>query len=147
MHTISAIHKYLSKISGPLVDRIDLHIQVAPVEYSHLTDEQKAESSAKIKERVDRARKIQLERYKDIGIYNNANLDSQHLNTFCKLGDTEKAMMEMAFTRLGLSARAYSRIVKVSRTIADLAGSEDILIEHIAEAIQYRSLDRQYLTG
>ncbi len=140
------IQRYLSKISGPLLDRIDLHIQVAPVEYSHLTDEYKAESSADIKKRVDAARKIQLERYKDIGIYNNANLDSQHLNTYCSLGDDEKAMMELAFSRLGLSARAYGRIIKVSRTIADLEGSENITVSHIAEAIQFRSLDRKYLT-
>ncbi len=141
------IHKYLSKISGPLVDRIDLHIQVSPVEYSHLTEETKTESSAEIKKRVNRARQIQLERYRDIGIYNNANLDSKYLNEFCKLGETEKSIMELAFTRLSLSARAYSRIIKVARTIADLAGEENISAEHILEAVQYRSLDKKYLIG
>ncbi len=141
------IHRYLGKISGPLIDRIDLHIQVAPVEYSQLTDERREESSAKIRERVNRARKMQLERYKNIGIFNNANLDSQNLNEFCHLGDTEKAMLELAFNRLGLSARAYGRIIKVARTIADLAGEENINVNHIAEAVQYRSLDRKYLGG
>ncbi|MBQ9097512.1 MAG: YifB family Mg chelatase-like AAA ATPase [Clostridia bacterium] len=141
--TTAQIHKYTSKISGPILDRIDLHIFVEPVEYSQLTSNEKAESSAEIKKRVNKARKIQVERYKELGIYSNASLDSQDLNTYCKLDDTAKKILESAFTKLGLSARAYTRIVKVARTIADLAGEENISFEHISEAIQFRTLDRQ----
>ncbi|MBR2472000.1 MAG: magnesium chelatase, partial [Clostridia bacterium] len=119
------------------------HIFVEPVEYSQLTSSEKAESSAEIKKRVNRARKIQVDRYKELGIYSNASLDSQDLNTYCPLDDTATKMLESAFTKLGLSARAYTRIVKVARTIADLAGEENISFEHVAEAIQFRSLDRQ----
>lgn len=139
------IQKYMSKISGPLMDRIDLHIKVAPVNYSELTGTEKAESSAEIKKRVDTARKRQLDRYKNIGIFNNANLDAKYLNEFCSLDEKAGAFLETAFTRLGLSARAYTRIVRMARTIADLNGEDNIRYEHIAEAVHYRSLDRTYL--
>ena len=129
------------------MDRIDLHIKVAPVKYDELTGTEKAESSASIKERVDRARKIQLERYKDIGIYNNANLDARYLKEFCPLDELANTFLENAFERLGLSARAYTRIVRMARTIADLAGEENINYRHIAEAVQYRSLDRNFTDG
>jgi len=138
------IHRYLSKISGPLLDRVDLHIHVQPVAYSDLACKAESETSESIKKRVNNARKMQLERYKDIGIYSNANLSSKHLEIYCKLGSTEQAILEAAFKRLGLSARAYSRIIKVARTIADLAGEENINYTHIAEAVQYRSLDRKF---
>ena len=138
------IHRYLGKISGPLLDRVDLHIHVQPVEYAKLAGEEKAESSAQIRERVNRAREIQRERYQELGIFCNANLSAQHLNTFCPLGQAENSVLEAAFQRLGLSARAYGRIVKVARTIADLAGEENISYLHIAEAVQYRSLDRKF---
>ena len=107
----------------------------------------RAESSASIKERVDRARKIQLERYKDIGIYNNANLDARYLKEFCPLDELANTFLENAFERLGLSARAYTRIVRMARTIADLAGEENINYRHIAEAVQSRSLDRNFTDG
>ena len=142
--TPANIHKYLGKISGPLLDRIDLHIDVPPVEYEHLTSASKEESSAQIRKRVNRARKIQVERYKDYNIYANAQLTAPLLDKFCKLGEKENATLKAAFEKMGLTARAYSRIVKVSRTIADLDGSEDIQLRHIAEALQYRTLDRKY---
>lgn len=142
--SITQVQKYLSRISGPLLDRIDMHIEVPPVGYSSLSGQEKPESSAKIRERVNKARKIQLERYKQIGVYSNSQLKATHLSRFCALGEDEKALIKAAFDKLGLSARAYSRIIKVSRTIADLSGSENIKAEHLAEAIGYRSLDRKY---
>lgn len=139
------IHNYRHKISGPLLDRIDIHIEVANVKYDKLSSLKRGESSASIKERVNRARKIQLERYKDYkNIYSNAQLTSPMLDKFCRLGEEENNLLKMAFDRLSLSARAHSRILKVARTIADLEGSENIKSSHIAEAIQYRSLDRKY---
>ncbi|MFA7636758.1 MAG: YifB family Mg chelatase-like AAA ATPase [Monoglobales bacterium] len=140
--SIQQIHRYLSKISGPLLDRIDLQLNVQPVKYEHLTDERPAESSAQIRMRVNSARNRQLERYKNEGIYCNADLSSEQLSRFCPLGETEKTILEAAYKKFGLSARAYTRIVKVARTIADLAGEEDINYTHIAEAINYRSLDK-----
>lgn len=137
----------MSKISGPLMDRIDLHIKVAPVNYNELTGEEKAESSAEIKKRVDEARKIQIERYKNIGIFNNANLDARYLKEFCPLDAKTNAFLETAFTKLGLSARAYTRIVRMARTIADLKGEKNISCAHIAEAVCYRSLDRNFFNG
>ncbi len=142
--TPAQIHKYLGKISGPMLDRIDLHIDVAPVEYTSLTSTKKEESSAEIRKRVNRARQIQNERYKDYGIYSNSQLTSALMEKFCPLGDAEKNILKAAFEKMGLTARAYSRIVKVSRTIADLDGAENITVNHIAEALQYRSLDRKY---
>lgn len=143
--TQTQISNYLGKVSGPLLDRIDLHIEVAPVKYKDLEDATPQESSADIKKRVDAARKIQIERYKDFdNIYSNSQLTPAMINTFCRLGESEREIIKGAFDRLGLSARAYNRILKVSRTIADLDGSEDIKANHIAEAIQLRSLDRKF---
>ena len=138
------LNQYRSKISGPLLDRIDIQVAVSEVEYNKLNSAQKAESSKVIKERVNRARSIQLERYKNYGIYSNSQLTAGMLEEFCRLGKAESDVLKMAFDRLGLSARAYSRILKVARTIADLEGERDISAAHVAEATQYRSLDRNY---
>ena len=139
-----AITRYIGKISGPLLDRIDLHIEVKPVEYSKISSNLKRETSEEIRKRVNKARKIQLERYKEYKIYSNSNLTPRLIEKFCGLDDESKLLLKMAFEKLGLTGRAYGRILKVSRTIADLEGVEKITKEHIAEAIQYRSLDRKY---
>lgn len=138
------INQYRSKISGPLLDRIDIQVEVPNVEYDDLSSTEKGETSSDVKKRVNRAREVQLERYKDMNIYSNSQLDAGMLQRHCPLGDEENAILRAAFDNLGLSARAHGRILKVARTIADLAGSENIKAEHIAEAIQYRSLDRKY---
>lgn len=140
--TRTQLNRYRSKISGPLLDRIDIQVQVSELEYSELNNTKKAESSAEIKKRVDRARYIQTERYKEFGIYSNSQLTAGMLEEFCRLGEQQNKVLKMAFDRLGMSARAYSRILKVARTIADLEGAEDISVAHIAEATQYRNLDR-----
>lgn len=142
--TPQSISRYMGKISGPLLDRIDIHMEVKPVKYKKLSDDIKQETSEKIRERVNNARKIQVERYKDLGIFSNASLTPKLIEKYCVLGDEEKAILEKAFKNLGLSARAYGKILKVARTIADLENSESICCKHIAEAIQYRSLDRKY---
>ena len=142
--TENQIAKYRSKISGPLLDRIDIQVEVENVNYDDLSSTQKSEHSRDIKKRVNAARKIQLERYKNHHIYSNAQLDAGLLQEFCKLGDTENKILKAAFDNLGLSARAHSRILKVARTIADLEQSENITATHLAEAIQYRSLDRKF---
>ena len=140
------IKNYISRISGPVLDRIDIHIEVQSVNYSYLENENIiTESSAEIRKRVNKARKLQLSRYRDYGIYSNSELTPKLLDEFCKLNLPIKRILKSAFENLGLSARAYSRILKVARTIADLDGSEDILLPHISEAIQYRSLDRKFL--
>ena len=139
------IAKYMSKISGPLLDRIDIHIDVSPVKYDKLNSDIKSESSADIKKRVDEVRLLQQERYKEYKIFSNSELTPTMLEEFCKLDSISKRIMEKAFEKLGLSARAYGRILKVSRTIADLAKSKDIKSEHVSEAIQYRTLDRKYM--
>lgn len=139
------IAKYMSKISGPLLDRIDIHIEVSPVKYDKLDSNIKSESSIEIKKRVDEARRLQQERYKDYKIFSNSELTPALLDEFCTLDKESKLIMEKAFSKLGLSARAYGRILKVSRTIADLENSKDIKAEHISEAIQYRALDRKYI--
>lgn len=138
------IHKYRSRISGPLLDRIDMHIEISPVNYNDLSSSERGESSAEIKKRVDRTRKIQTQRYKEHGIYSNSQLRAGLLEEFCHIGDEENKLLKTAFDNLGLSARAHSRILKVARTIADLEQSEEIKAAHIAEAIQYRSLDRKF---
>ena len=139
-----AIAKYMGKISGPLLDRIDIQIEVSPVKYDKLQNDEKIESSQEIKERVNKARKIQIERYKDYGIFSNSELNPKLIEKYCKLGEKEKKILQDAFEKLGLSARAHGRILKVARTIADLDEKETIETKHIAEAIQYRSLDRKY---
>lgn len=139
-----SIQKYMGKISGPLLDRIDIQIEVTPVKYQKLEAEEKIESSEQIKERVNKARKIQQERYKQNGIYSNAELTPKLVNKYCKLDNESKLILQTAFEKLGLSARAHGRILKVARTIADLEGQENINVNHIAEAIQYRSLDKKY---
>ncbi len=139
-----SVGKYLSKISGPLLDRIDLHVEVTPVNFDQLSSTRKSEPSAQIRERVITARDIQTERFKDNpGIYCNAMMSSEMVRQVCVLSEAGKMLLKTAMNKLQLSARAYDRILRVSRTIADLAGSEEIKIEHLAEAIQYRSLDRE----
>lgn len=143
-----AVQKYLNKVSGPLLDRIDLHVEVTPVSFSELSSQQKGEASFIIRERVIKAREIQAERYKEhSGIYANAQMSSKQLREICVIGSVGENLLKKAMEKLNLSARAYDRILKVSRTIADLAGSEDIKPEHLAEAIQYRSLDREGWAG
>lgn len=139
------IKNYIGKISGPLMDRIDLHIEVKPVKFNDLSNESKSESSSSIKERINKARKVQLKRYAKEGIYFNSQLKPKHMNKYCKIGQKEKALLESAFEKYNMSARAYNRILKVARTIADLDDSESIKIDHIAEAIQHRTLDKKYM--
>ncbi len=138
------VQKYLSRISGPLLDRIDLHVEVTPVAFSELSSSQQFENSEAIRSRVIAAREIQTERYKqNEGVYANAQMSSKMLKEICVISNAGQNLLKTAMQRLNLSARAYDRILKVSRTIADLAGKPDILPEHLAEAIQYRSLDRE----
>ncbi|MEE6187824.1 YifB family Mg chelatase-like AAA ATPase [Niabella digestorum] len=143
-----AVQKYLNKISGPLLDRIDLHVEVTPVPFSELSTFRKDESSAMIRERVINARAVQSERYKAFpGIYANAQMTSKMLREICAIDNVGQMLLKSAMEKLNLSARAYDRILKVSRTIADLEGSEKIKPEHLAEAIQFRSLDRENWAG
>lgn len=139
-----AITKYMGKISGPLLDRIDICVEVSPVKYEKLDNDEKIESSEDIKTRVNKARQIQLERYKNVGIYSNSELTPSLIEEHCKLDEKGKKILENAFNKLKLSARAYGRILKVARTIADLSETENIEVKHIAEAIQYRALDKKY---
>jgi magnesium chelatase family protein len=142
------VQRYLSRISGPLLDRIDLHVEVVPVSFDEMTAKRKNESSAEIRERVVQARARQTERFAPYpNIYCNAMMPSNLVKEICQVGEDGRALLKNAMERLGLSARAYDRILKVSRTIADLAGSEAIKTEHLAEAIQYRSLDREGWAG
>ena len=138
------IQRYLSRISGPLLDRIDLHIQVPAVKYKELAEEEKSEESAAIRDRILEARGHQFRRLEPFGIFCNAQMTPRTLRRFCKLDGESEKLMENAITRLGLSARAYDRILRVSRTIADLEAGEKIQPKHVAEAIQYRTLDRTY---
>jgi magnesium chelatase family protein len=139
-----AVMKYLNKISGPLLDRIDLHVEVTPVAFSQLTSTQISEKSSEIRNRVIEARKIQATRFIDNpGVYSNAQMSSKELKKICQLDDASQTLLKKAMERLNLSARAYDRILKVARTIADLASSETITTEHIAEAIHFRNLDRE----
>ncbi|SOE22114.1 magnesium chelatase family protein [Spirosomataceae bacterium TFI 002] len=143
-----AVEKYLNRVSGPLLDRIDLHVEVTPVSFDQIASTRKNESSEEIRERVVAARQIQIERFKEVPeIHSNAMMPAEMVKNVCQINDAGKTLLKTAMERLGLSARAYDRILKVSRTIADLAGSEEIKIEHLAEAIQYRSLDRDNWAG
>ncbi|MBS4016344.1 MAG: YifB family Mg chelatase-like AAA ATPase [Candidatus Latescibacteria bacterium] len=144
--TIHMIKKYRAKISGPLLDRIDVHIEVPSIKYESLAKKEPGESSEKIRARVNKAREIQLERFKDLKkkkpIYNNSQMESREIRKFCEIDATSESLLKTAIDRFGLSARAYDRILKVARTIADLEGSLNIKPAHISEAIQYRSFDR-----
>jgi len=141
--TSGAIQRYMSRISGPLLDRIDIHINVPSVKFKEISSDACGEKSDIIRERVNTARKMQLERFKnEENIYCNAHMQSKDISNYCRLGEKSKSLLNLAITRQGLSARAYDRILKVGRTIADLEGCEDIDTTHIAESIHYRSLDR-----
>ena len=142
-----AVTRYLSKVSGPLLDRIEIQIEVPPVEFSDLTSQIQEECSADIKKRVNKARYVQQERYKGTGVKCNSGITPAMLNKCCPMDDKAQQLLGKAFDKMGLSARAYDRILKVSRTIADLDQSEVIKSIHIAEAVQYRSLDRKYWTA
>ncbi|MBU1054782.1 MAG: YifB family Mg chelatase-like AAA ATPase [Proteobacteria bacterium] len=139
------IHRYRSKISGPLMDRIDIHVEVPAVAYRDLMTDSVSEYSKDIKKRVSKARLVQAERFARTKIYCNAQMNSRHIKKYCKIDDAACALIESAIDKLGLSARAFNRILKISRTIADLAGDDDIKVDHVSEAIQYRNLDRAKL--
>ena len=142
------MQRYLSKISGPLLDRIDIHIEVTPVPFDKLSDDRKAEPSIDIRKRVTEARERQTERFKESEtVHYNAQMHVKQIRTYCKLDEASKTLLKTAMERLNLSARAYDRILKVSRTIADLEGAQDINGSHLSEAIQYRSLDREGWLG
>jgi len=141
--TPGMITRYRSRVSGPLLDRIDIHIDVPAVPYKELSNEYSGEKSDAIRKRVIEAREIQLSRFKEDKIYANGQMKTRHIKKYCKLSEDAHSLLDTAMQRLGLSARAYSRILKVSRTIADLDNSENIKGHHIAEAIQYRTLDRR----
>ncbi len=138
------IQRYLARISGPLLDRIDLHIRVPAVKYKELAQDETAEPSTALRDRIVSARQVQFRRLEPFGIFCNSQMTPRTLRRFCKLDAECEKQMENAINRLGLSARAYDRILRVSRTIADLAGEEKIQARDVAEAIQYRSLDRTY---
>lgn len=138
------VKTYLSKVSGPLLDRFDIHVEVAPVEFSDLSSQQKEESSAEIRERVQRARDVQTKRFKGTDITCNARITSDIIREVCPMTDKAQKLLEGVFNKLGLSARAYDRILKVARTCADMEGSEVLTDNHIAQAVQFRSLDRKY---
>lgn len=139
----SAVHRYLSRISGPLLDRIDIHIEVTPVPLAEMMSERQEESSEVVRQRVMRARQIQSERFRGVGIHTNSMMNSKMLREYCPLDERSRLLLERAMAQLNLSARAHDRIIKVARTIADLAGEENIGVRHISEAITYRSLDRE----
>jgi magnesium chelatase family protein len=139
------IHQYRSRISGPLLDRIDIHIDVPAVKYRELAERSEAESSREIAGRVERAREIQLERFRGTRVHSNSQMSPRQIRKFCDPDAAGHRLLELVTERLGFSARAYTRILKVARTIADLEGAESIREQHLAEAIQYRSLDRKAL--
>ena len=137
------IQRYRSRLSGPLLDRIDLHVEVPRVPHKDLTDVRPAETSATIRARVNRARSIQRERLAPFGLHTNSQMQARHIRRFCQLDGRGEALLEQVTDRLGLSARSFTRILKLARTIADLAGAEQIDTSHLSEAIQYRGLDRK----
>ena len=139
-----AIRRYLHRISGPLLDRFDIHVEVPPVRFDELRSEESAEPSAEIKKRVDAAREIQRERFKNSKTLSNSRIDAARLREFCRIDKEAEGVLRNAFEKLGMTARAYDRVLKVSRTIADLEQSEVIRAIHVLEAVQYRSLDRKY---
>lgn len=142
------MQKYLSKISGPLLDRIDLHVEVTPVNFNELTSAFETEKSSTIRERVIKARHVQDARFRDSNnLHYNAQMTPNMVRGICKISAAGQSLIKAAMEKLGLSARAYDRILKVSRTIADLEGSKEIKLEHLAEAIHYRSLDRDNWSG
>ncbi|MFM7078193.1 MAG: YifB family Mg chelatase-like AAA ATPase [Bacteroidota bacterium] len=142
------VQRYLNRISGPLLDRIDLHVEVTPVSFSELSKERYSEPSNSVRKRVQTAREVQAERFKNnLGVYANAQMGSRQLREVCKLSSECAGLLRTAVDKIGLSARAYDRILKVARTIADLEGCENIQAEHVAEAIQYRTLDRENWSG
>ncbi|MDR3294107.1 MAG: YifB family Mg chelatase-like AAA ATPase [Clostridiales bacterium] len=139
-----AIHRYLNKLSGPLLDRIDLHVEVDGIAFEEMYDGKRAEASASIKARVERVREIQRERFRYEPMYTNSSMGNSQLDKYCKLDEGSTRLLEAAFKKLNLTARAVTRILKVARTIADMEGIANIKSEHVAEAVQYRSLDRKY---
>lgn len=142
--SVDQINRYRNRFSGPLLDRIDIQLEVPQISYTDLSIQRPSESSKKIKSRVNRARNIQLERYKNEGIYCNSQLNSILIQKYCTLDTDSQNLLKDAFEKLHLSARAHDRILKLARTIADLSESKNIEINHLAEAIQYRLLDRKY---
>lgn len=142
--TEAAKKRYMDKISGPVLDRIDIHIEVSPVEYSQLSSKEKSESSADIKKRVNKARDIQRKRFRGTGISCNAKMTARMTRDYCVLSADADALLKISFEKLGLSARAYDKILRIARTVADLENSRNIEVGHVAEALQYRSLDRKY---
>lgn len=137
------IQKYRNRLSGPLLDRIDLQIEVPRITYQEFSETSEPESSTTIRARVEAARNIQLERLKSFGLHSNSAMAARHIRKFCQIDEQGHNLLEMVTVRLDLSARSHSRILKVARTIADLAGEENIRQQHLAEAIQYRGLDRR----
>ena len=142
--TPSQIQRYLSKISGPLLDRIDLHLEVPSLPSTDLLTNTQSETSRTIKERIMKARALQHKRFADTSIIDNSQMNHRQIKQFCALHEEGKKLLKIAIDELGLSARAYNKVLKVARTIADLTGAEEIQTEHLAEAIQYRSLDRSW---
>jgi magnesium chelatase family protein len=142
------MQRYLGKISGPLLDRIDIHIEVTPVPFEKLSEDRKGEGSVAIRKRVTAAREIQTQRFEELeNVHYNAQMNSKQIRKYCRLDDTSKQLLKTAMERLNLSARAYDRILKVARTIADLDNVRDVGGDHISEAIQSRSLDRERWLG
>ncbi|MBT8325590.1 MAG: ATP-binding protein, partial [Winogradskyella sp.] len=142
------MQRYLSKISGPLLDRIDIHIEVTPVPFEKLSDDRRGETSVDIRKRVTSARELQTQRFNDLeNVHYNAQMNTKQIRQYCKLDEASLQLLKSAMERLNLSARAYDRILKVARTIADLDNSQSVTGTHISEAIQYRSLDREGWLG
>ena len=143
--TVPQIRRYRAKISGPLMDRIDIHIEVPAVKYRNLASRDPGESSRETKTRVDAARRSQVDRFKGMKIYCNAQMANRHIKKYRQIDEASQRLLELAIDKFGLSARAYTRILKAARAIADLEGVENIQARHLSEAIQYRSLDRNLI--